>query len=218
LPLPPSAAPPSSSLVRLRRLQPLLGGECTGASSSLSMMAPLLSAAVLHPASTAATVNRRTHTTLDRSAASLSLSARSLLSLCGEGAGGADASHGEGFGVQQRRWRAAECGHPSRPREDGLTHPEDASKIQSLLLPWLCFRGGGFPTRERQRRRWGRSARTHLQQRSRGRSPPTTEPPTIVVCAGMCPGVLRRWRRECVVCTAAVRWHQRATRGWVWAE
>jgi hypothetical protein len=42
---------------------------------------------------------------------------------------------------QQRRWRAAECRHPHRPREDGLTHPAHASRSNlasavALLSRW----------------------------------------------------------------------------------
>ena len=46
-----------------------------------------------------------------------------------------------GCGVQQRRWREAECRHPSRQREDRLTHPADTSRSNlaaalALLSRW----------------------------------------------------------------------------------
>jgi hypothetical protein len=47
---------------------------------------------------------------------------------------------------QQRRWRAAERRHPTgRERTGSPTLQTHQDPI--LLLPWLCFRGGGFPTR-----------------------------------------------------------------------
>jgi hypothetical protein len=41
-----------------------------------------------------------------------------------------------------------------KPREDVLAHPADTATI--LLTPWVCFRGGGFPSSVRRARRSAR--------------------------------------------------------------
>ena len=45
-----------------------------------------------------------------------------------------------------RRWRAAECRHPTHtPRQDGLAHPAKTLQEPILRAPWVRCRGGGFP-------------------------------------------------------------------------
>jgi hypothetical protein len=50
---------------------------------------------------------------------------------------------------QQRRWRAAERRHPTgRERMGSPTLQTFQDPL--LLLPWVCFRGGGFPSKPRR--------------------------------------------------------------------
>ena len=52
-----------------------------------------------------------------------------------------------------RKWRERQwVATPHRPREDGLTHPADTCQ-DVILLPWVCFRRGGFQLNPRQHRR-----------------------------------------------------------------
>jgi hypothetical protein len=71
------------------------------------------------------------------------------------------------MGFQQRRWRAAERGHPTgRERIDSATIQTLHDPI--LLAPWLGFRGGGFPPCEHRLNARSPSSVT-LQQLSRSR-------------------------------------------------
>ena len=48
-----------------------------------------------------------------------------------------------GFAFQQRRWRAAERRHPTG--HERLGSPTLQTPQDPILLPWVCFRGDGFP-------------------------------------------------------------------------